>query len=120
MNISAVAKLILVRRIFQQFRGLRRCRGIFFRFAFKVEVLKHFLVVELQAVVKSEARVGFLLRGQDVSHFLGQHRGEAGFIGQNVNQSAAEHDGMPHRKRFDGGSHQNAALNFGLRCRDCS
>jgi hypothetical protein len=52
------------------------------------------LAGEQQAIVEGECRVNFMAE-HDVRQLEGQHRRQAGFVGQRVNQSAAEQDGVP-------------------------
>ncbi len=47
-----------------------------------------------------------------VAEFMGEHGGQAGFIGQHVDQTAAQHNGVAYGERFQGRSHQHAAANF--------
>src|ERR1700690_2887529 len=58
--------------------------------------------------------VGGGLDQENVGEFLRQHGGEAGFVGQHVNQAAAEHDGMADGEHFERAGEHDAATNFGL------
>ena len=47
-----------------------------------------------------------------VPQFMRQDCCQAGFIGQHVDQAAAQHDGVPNREGLESRSHQNAAAYF--------
>src|SRR5205085_1865947 len=46
----------------------------------------------------------------DVRQLVGEDQSQAGFIGENVNEPAADDDGVPDGKCFDGSGEQDAAV----------
>ena len=110
---SGIAQLILVRRIGQNLHGFVVRRNLFIRGAGESEVPESIFVLNQQLVEERELRVQAVAK-HHVAEFVRQNRCQARFIGQHVNQPAAEHDGMPQRKRFQRGRGHHPATNVRL------
>src|ERR1700722_9948635 len=107
------AELVLVRRILQQFDGFLAGDLNLVRAVAEREVAERFDRAHVGGVIEAPL-IGRGLGDDDVGKFLSQHGGQAGFIGKNVEQPAAENDGVAYGKRFERAGEQNAAMNFGL------
>ena len=79
----------------------------------EAEVAERVLLVEQQAIEEGVLSVNAVAEN-DVRQFVRDHGGQAGFIGQHVDQAAAEHDGVADGERFQSRSQQHAAADFGL------
>src|SRR4029077_8827043 len=58
--------------------------------------------------------IGGRLGDEKVREFLRQHGSQAGFIRKDVDEAAAEHNGMANRKRFQRAGKEHAAMDFRL------
>src|SRR5216683_3961504 len=86
-------ELVFIRRVLQYLGGFRARSGVLFPAARKIKVLKSFLLIETnQAIVERVPCVCFSVK-HDVAQFLGDDRGEAGLVRQNVDQASAQNDG---------------------------
>src|SRR3989304_2435090 len=57
---------------------------------------------------------GTRLPGHGGAELVGNHHGQAGFVGENVDQAAAENDGAAEGEGFQGGGEHDAAANPAL------
>src|SRR5579883_11538 len=110
---SGVSELIFVRRIIEDLNGLGIRLGFFFGSPGKTEVTEGVLVVDQQLVEEGVLGIEAVAEN-DVGEFVGEDGRQAGFIGQNVNQAAAENDGVADSEGFQRGSHQDAAAHLGI------
>ncbi len=106
-----VRQLVLVRRIVQQFQRLRTGCLLFFWSPRKTKMSERVLIVDQQLVEERVGRIHAVTQ-HDVPQLMRDHGGQARFIRQHVDQSAAQHDRMPQRERFQRGGHQHAAFHF--------
>ena len=81
-----------------------------------MEALQQFGVAQHGLIVEGELR-GRGLSQRDVRKFVGQHQRQAGFVRQNVNQAAADDDGVADRKGFERRGQQHAAVRFDVEFR---
>ncbi len=97
---SGVAELVLVGRILEQLERFVAGHLHLFGTVLEGEVAQRFDGGDVGRVVEAPL-IGGRLRDDDVRQFLREHRGEAGFVGQHVEQAAAEHDGVADGERFE-------------------
>ena len=84
--------------------------------ALEVEALQNFGIAQHGLVVERELRLGAMPQ-RDVGEFVRQHQRQAGFVGQNVDEPAADHDGVADRKRLQGRRQQHAAVRLDIQVR---
>ena len=95
----AVCELILVRRILQKIdRFLLACLLLFGR-ARETKVTEGLLVVEHQPIKERILRI-HAMSERDVTELVCQDCRQAGFIGKDVDQAAAENDGVADSERL--------------------
>ena len=76
--------------------------------ATEVHALEGFLIGEKEPVVESKPGVNAVAE-RDVAEFVGQSHGQGAFIGKDVQQAAADHDGVADGERFERRGQQHAA-----------
>src|SRR4029453_4973909 len=105
------AGLIDIRRLLQQ--GDSPLVGGFFRpgVACGAKVMESVPFLEVGTVEEGELRVHAMAK-RDVRQFVGKNCSEAGFVGKNVNQAAADNDRVAQGKRLERGSHEHAAADI--------
>lgn len=92
--------LILIGRLAQEFEALLVGGEFLFGRACKAEVAEGFAFVEAQAAEERVLRV-HAMPEHDVTKLVRENGGEAGFVWQHVNQSAAQNDRVANGEGFE-------------------
>ena len=78
---------------------------------FEIHALERIFIGEQHTVVERKLSV-HLMSQHDVTEFVGEDHGERSFVGQHIQQAAADHDGMPDGERFQRRGEQDTATDI--------
>src|SRR5215467_8622825 len=106
-----VVELLRVRRVLQEVDGFLVGGQFFFRNVLEAKVLVRAFIRKQHTIVEGVLGTE-VVSEHDVREFVRKHCSEAGLVGKDVHQAAADHNGIAHAERFQRSREQDACANW--------
>ena len=98
---AGVGQLVAIGRLAEQLDDLLVSRGLLLGRAAESQRLQQLAVGHHQTIGERELRVDQLVAERHVAQLVREHRREARFVGQHVDEAAAQHDRVADRERLE-------------------